>query len=136
MEERMYVMYNKEYGGFSFSKKFCKELEKRLNITIDSLDESYRDNQEACKLLLEKGSKWCNGGCSNLQLVSIPKCMADTYEVEEHDGYETIYILKGVAIANETRSYIKNPTAEALEKLKNFIDMVDNATIEEVKIPK
>ena len=132
----MYVMYNGKYGGFSFSEQFCKELGKRLNTTVNRHDTKYRNNQEACKLLMEKGSKWCNGRCANLQLVSIPKCMAHAYEVDDYDGYECIFILKGEAIAGETRSYVKNPTAEALEKLKNYIDMVDKGAVEDVKVPE
>lgn len=132
----MYVMYNDRYGGFSFSEQFCKELGKRLNTEVGSLDCKYRDNQEACKLLLEKGSKWCNSTYSNLQLVSIPKCIADLYEVDEYDGWESIFISKVNGIADETRSYIKNPSAEALEKLKNYIDMVDKVTVEDVEVPE
>lgn len=126
----MYVIYNGCYGGFVFSHEFSQELAKRLNKELDMCDDDYRTDQTACKLLLEKGSKWSSDSFgTTLLLCQIPTFMKAWIDIHDYDGMETIILLKSDYIVYKTRKMLENPTPEAIEELKAVIERVDSARI-------
>jgi len=78
----MKIAINTCYGGFSLSKKACKEL--GLKSGYDSIE---RNNPKLIEVI-EKLGKDANGECADLSIVEIPDS-AD-WTIEEHDGKEWI----------------------------------------------
>jgi hypothetical protein len=122
--ETIGILYNDCYGGFKFSKQFENELERRLGQTLGYRHEKYRDNPEAIKLFLEKGSKWSSEICANIVLDKIPKSMEGYWCIGEYDGKEYVDINIHRAIADATDTYLENPTAESLEWLKETVHKI------------
>lgn len=81
----MKIVINRDYGGFSLSKKACKclgidwEYDDSLGVRTDSrLIE-----------LVERDAESASGDCAALVVVEIPDNATD-YELDEYDGLEEI----------------------------------------------
>lgn len=89
------VLYNKCYGGFSFSKAFVKEFNRRHpEETINVYTDDYRDDQDAVALFNELGSKASSGKHAKLKSVLVPP--GCKYRVSEYDGMETVYVMPDI----------------------------------------
>ncbi len=130
-EEKMYVIVNDCYGGFRFSKEFEEELSKNIYNGDDD-----RDNQIACNLLLEKGSKWASYSYSKLILYSIPIEMKDYYHISEYDGTESICLTKDDTILKLLYELLENPSQELADSIKLKISRIKSYNIVEVVIPE
>lgn len=89
----MKVLYNRCYGGFSFSTKFVEEFNERnpnnkLSVHDDRYNGSMRTHPDVIALFEEKGSKWSSGGCAKLEMKVVPDDVE--YKISEYDGVETI----------------------------------------------
>jgi hypothetical protein len=124
--EKVGILFNKCYGGFSFSEQFALELGERIGEAIGHAykHHRYRDHPEAVKLFEEKGSKWSSGDCSTLDIEYIPIFMKEYYTISEYDGQESVNINVNLAIVDRLDEYLENPTAEKLEWLKEQIKCI------------
>lgn len=78
----MKIAINTCYGGFSLSKKACKEL--GLKSGYDSIE---RDNPKLIEVIKKLG-KDANGECADLSIVEVPD--GADWTIEEYDGKEWI----------------------------------------------
>ena len=123
------ILYNTCYGGFKFSDVFAFELGNRIREAVGHSYKHYRyrDHPEAIKLFLEKGSEWSSDSCSKLKIKEIPIYLKDYYDIHEYDGKEYVDINIHRAIADATDTYLENPTAEALEVLKESVHKIKSS---------
>ena len=120
------VLINHCYGGFGFSDEFKEMLIKELNLDKYFYEEQYRDHPFVIKMFKEKGSEWISGSYSKLYLVEVPTRLINYYNVTEYDGMENMRVDKNRAIVDILRKYLKEPTSEKLEWLKEEIKIIDN----------
>ena len=130
--EQIGVLYNTCYGGFSFSSEFVDEFERRTGqrIKYNYQHNNYRDHSEAVKIFEEMGSEWSSGDYSKLDIAYVPACMKEYYQVGEYDGKEDICIRINCAIVDKTDEYLRNPTPEKLEWLKDQINLIRSFRIQ------
>lgn len=133
----VYVLYNNCYGGFRFSKELDEYILKRDNLDTKYIrSNKYRTDQDVCRLILEKGSKWASSDFSDIQMCEVPDIFLDWIDVHEYDGMESIDLDTARFISKHIREYIKNPTEEGFVNLHQTIEIADNAVVKDVKIPE
>lgn len=86
----MKIAINTCFGGFGLSKKAAKDLSCS---TYAYNAEGMRTAPELIKLIEEKGSEYCSGPYSLLEVVEIPDDI-DWY-IDDYDGVETIEEVHG-----------------------------------------
>lgn len=120
------VLFNNCHGGFGFSDAFALELGNRIGEEIGHAYKHYRyrDHPEAVKLFLEKGSQWSSYDYAKLDIAYIPVIMKDYYVVSEYDGKEDVSLDINGAIVFCLDEYLKDPTIETLEWLKDQVNMI------------
>lgn len=86
----MKVLYNTRYGGFSFSKEFVEEFNKRHPDRKPSLTKwnADRTDPDIIALFEEMGSEWSSGRCAILAIEEIPDDVE--YDIHEYDGQEDV----------------------------------------------
>jgi hypothetical protein len=107
------VLYNDCYGGFDLSMAFKEEYEKRTGAPLEILSayvrvgaNSVRCDPMAIKLFEEKGSEWCSGPHSSLEVHEFPDVFANYWEIEEYDGNENVRILVNDALADVLHTFM------------------------------
>jgi hypothetical protein len=117
------VLYNDCYGGFNLSMAFKEEYEKRTGVPLEILSayvrvgaNSVRCDPMAIKLFEEKGSEWCSGPCSSLEVHEFPDVFANYWEIEEYDGNEHVRILVNEALADVLHTYMDTGDHAAMKR--------------------
>ena len=118
------VLYNACYGGFSISQFALDEFNRRNKLqNQDAIHISQYYNLENCRtnLLLieiyqEFGEKF-NRHYSEVQLEYIHSKYANFYEISEYDGLERIVINYDAYIVNEIKNIIKNNDFNDIKKV-------------------
>ena len=119
------VLYNNSYGdGFEFSKAFLDEFAKRregkeLDATKALFYKgkgSIRCDPLAVALFKEKGSEWCSGPTSSLELREFSSVFENYWEIEEQDGDEYVRVLVTDALADILHTFIQTGDKEALDR--------------------
>lgn len=96
--EKMEVVLNKCYGGFSVSEKVYKELNIKwdnygyltnedLKIKSDNYNK-YRTNKKLIKAIKKIGLKEASGTHAELKIIEIPDDV--NWEINEYDGIESV----------------------------------------------
>jgi hypothetical protein len=124
--DKIGILFNNCYGGFSFSDAFVVELGERIGEAIGHSYKHYRyrDHPEAVKLFLEKGTVWSSGSYSKLHIEYIPLIMKNYYDVSEYDGMESVGFDINSAIVDKLDEYLKDPTPKKLEWLKDQVKTI------------
>jgi hypothetical protein len=131
----MKVLFNDCYGMFCFSVAFVEEYKRRFPADwkqfISDLDQSHwaRRDPNCIALFEERGSEWCSGIGSMLQMVEIPEVFAEHWEIEDYDGNETVRIMKDSALAAELHRFIGGGDVDALRAAYKRIMETDTALV-------
>lgn len=119
----MKVLYNDCYGGFDLSMAFKEEYEKRTGAPLEILSayvrvgaNSIRCDPMAIKLFEEKGSEWCSGPHSLLEIREVPAVFANYWEIEDYDGNENVRILVSEALADVLHTFMDTGDSEAMRR--------------------
>ncbi len=107
------VLYNDCYGVFNLSVEFVAEYERRTGKKVEEHrylgtgSESIRIDPVAIAIFEERGSEWCSGRASSLEILKIPATFARYWEIEEYDGNEHIVVNVEGALADVLETYIQ-----------------------------
>jgi hypothetical protein len=110
----MKVLFNDCYGGFAFSEAFEEEYKTRtgkptrVDVRLPRLlgPESIRTDPVAIAIWEEKGSEWCSGTDSALEMYEVPAVFEKYWEIEDYDGNETVRLLISEALADCLHDYM------------------------------
>ena len=117
------VLYNNSYGdGFEFSKIFLVELMKRRDGKDSDTTKTLflkgkggiRCDPVAIALFKEKGSEWCSGPTSSLELREFSSVFENYWEIEEQDGNEYVRVKLAEALADTLHTFIQTDDVQAL----------------------
>ena len=93
-EEFTEVLYNKCYGGYSFSKEAMREYYERTQKEPEDHDQGRgipRTDQDMIEIVKRLGDK-ANGTHARIAIERIPKKYAKFFSIGEYDGYECVCI--------------------------------------------
>jgi len=130
LNEKIHIMYNNCFGGFSFSEEAIDEYNKR-NPTkpIDSSSEIDRADTSMIQICVELGLK-ANGRRSSIQLAEIPKKYANYFKINEYDGAEGVsidvnsYKLDNIKVIVEDDNN-SNSNEDKIDLIKRLLDEPD-----------
>lgn len=121
MAEVIKVLYNDCYGGFNLSDAFMAEYEKRIGKKVDDAyhfgsagSRSIRMDPVAIAIFEERGSEWCSGPHSRLEVRKIHAAFANYWEIEEYDGNEHVVVNVDGALADVLETYIQTGDQAAM----------------------
>ena len=111
MSDSFSVLYNNCYGGFNLSDAFVSEYDNRSNNKISAFRyksgiESIRCDPIAIAIFEEKGSEWCSGPDSMIEVRHIPRVFEHYWEIDEYDGDEHVRILVSDAFADILHTFM------------------------------
>ena len=128
------VLYNDCYGGFNFSAAFLAEYKARTGLTLDTYKALFRTGPNSIRcdpvahaIFAERGSEWCSGPHSALEVREIPDLFAHYWEVEEYDGSETVRVDVNAAFADCLATFMETRDVPALERQYAAIHEAKNA---------
>lgn len=117
------VLYNDCYGGFAFSAAFLAEFQARTNRTLDTYKalfrlgpNSIRCDPVALAIFAERGSEWCSGPHSALEVYEFPSIFANYWDIEDYDGEERVHVDVNAALADCLQTYMDTRDMAALER--------------------
>lgn len=117
----MEILINLCHGGFGLSCH-CKELYTERTGKVPRIySDELRYDPVLIEIFKEKGAEWCNGFCANLELTTVPIRLKNYYQIKDYDGQEWIELEPYHAISDCTEEYLKNPTPEKLEWLRQEV---------------
>ena len=129
MECKLLVLYNKCYGGFSYSTKAIEEYNKRLPAGSTPIDESVeddirRDDPVMVQVCKELGPK-ANGEYANIAIKELPIKFKNCFYIREYDGRETVHIdIKGYRL-DRIKRILQDDSLSSEVKLQMVQDALD-----------
>ncbi len=137
--EVIYIPINECFGGYTLSKDFINELNKRretagLPANIDECSFSSRymeyrgEDPIFLELLYERGSAWASGGFADLYLYPFPKKYLHCCYTKDYDGKEHPEINSDKMYASIVKSFFKRAetdTSLTLSDLKKECEEFD-----------
>ena len=131
LNEKIHIMYNDCFGGFSFSEEAIDEYNKRNPVKqIDSSSEIDRADTSMIQICIELGLKASSGRVSSIQLAEIPKKYANYYKINEYDGSEGVsidinsYKLDNIKVIVEDNNN-NNSNEDKIDLIKQLLDEPD-----------
>jgi hypothetical protein len=119
------ILYNNCYGDFQFSTAFEEEYKKRTGHAISDHGRFYRIGSDSIRcdplvlaIFEEKGSEWCSGFGSSLDIYEIPAIFERYWEIDEYDGNETVRICISEAYADILHLFMEN-SSDDINTLRN-----------------
>jgi len=121
MSDSFKVLYNNCYGSFNLSDAFVIEYEARANKKITALRlkdgaESIRCDPFAIAIFEEKGSEWCSGSDSMLDVREVPRIFKRYWEIDEYLGDEHVRIIVNDALADILHTFIQSGDRVTLDQ--------------------
>ena len=122
------VMYNVEYGGYSFSKKALDEYNDiKSSADPNHITEKYgfnidRTDPVMISIVKKLGNEANNSFHSDIVIEEIPLIYKNYYEIKEYDGLEEIIIKKNKYKVDMIRK-IMNSGNEKLIEIQKILDL-------------
>ena len=118
------ILYNDCYGGFTLSKAFKEEYQRRTGKAVgrDAAafwyrgPDTFRCNPIAISIVKEFGSEWSSGLNSSIEIREIPSTFARYWEITEYNGEETVNVNAAEAYADILHSYMSSGDLGVLVK--------------------
>ena len=118
------ILYNDCYGGFTLSKAFKEEYQRRTGKAVgcDAAafwyrgPDTFRCNPVAIAIVEEFGSEWSSGPNSSIEIREIPSTFARYWEITEYDGEEAVIVNAAEAYADILHGYMDSGDLGALVK--------------------
>jgi hypothetical protein len=115
------ILFNDCYGGFEFSNAFEEEYRARGGSMTNGRmfrigPESIRCDPLAIAIFEEKGSEWCSGPNSMLEIREIPAIFERYWEVDEYDGNESIRVCVSEAYADILHTFMDTGDKASLDR--------------------
>ncbi len=89
------VLFNRCYGGFSFSKQAMREYFEKTGLVHEEHNQG-RDISRTDPVMIEivkRLGKEASGTHANIDIHHVPKKYKDFFFISEYDGYESVGIL-------------------------------------------
>lgn len=123
MTNTIKILYNDCYGGFAFSQPFLDEFKARTGRTLETYKALFRIGPESIRcdptsiaIFEERGSEWCSGQHSALEMREIPAIFANYWEIDEYDGNETVRVNVDSALADCLETFMETRDVAVLER--------------------
>lgn len=131
MSNKIRVLYNTCYGGFTFSEEAFDEINKRLSEkgkkTLRSVYSDDYDRYEPIYLEVYDllGPQKFSGKNSKIEFELVEEKYKDFITIDEYDGLETVMVNTDNSLLFEIRGVINSNSlsdSEKLEKIKKITD--------------
>lgn len=103
-------LYNKCYGGFTFSDAFLKRLNKcRREEGLEPIPAYRKERTDPMVITLfqEMGREASSGPCSNLKIFWVPDEFLRFVYCDEYDGKESVSVVKSEVYADLLENFLK-----------------------------
>lgn len=87
----MEVLYNKCFGGFSYSDQALEEYCKETGKGFEDEWQISRSDSVMIEIVKRLGVQ-ASGTCADIKIANIPKKYANHYYIGEYDGFESVQI--------------------------------------------
>lgn len=122
--DRVGVLYNACYGGFSFSKLALVEYSKRTGKTLKRYEHPGRHDQIMVDVVKELGDKASND-CSQIEVVYVHKDHVEYIDIHEYDGLESIEINWSQYVLDSIYTVAKGDEPD-VDKISKILSMYVN----------
>ena len=135
MTDKIRVLYNSGYGGFSFSQEALDEINKRLSEQgRENLRSVYSEDYPRYEpIYLEVydllGPSRFNGTHANIKTELVEEKYKEFISIDEYDGHETVQVNLDNCLLSQIRQVIKSnglSDSEKLEKIKKLSEYDDD----------